>query len=140
MATYALDDYKLRFNMSGTIFHLEVLNLNNTLVESYDLMLSSSCVTLTVVSDDYVIGTGTTIGNDEEAHKHQVGGSNTQTFAMATLTGIGIMDLRDMGRQGSFTASYDLACCTLRIDGKSGTYPLWIKVTSTDCVTIDPAS
>lgn len=138
MATYSMNEYQLRLNMGDESFHLEVLNDQDQVVEYFDLMLSTGSVTLSIDDDDYVIGTGTSISSSEEPHKHQVGGGNTQTFSMTTFTGIGIMDLRDMGREGNLTATYDLTCCEMRIDGKDNAYQLWIKIPNTACVDVQP--
>jgi hypothetical protein len=139
MACYSMEDYQLRFNMGMDSFVLEVVDEEDEVVDSFDLMASGNCITVGVDDGDYVIGTGETIINDEEPHKYQVGGSNSQTFTDSTFTGIGIMDLRDMGRSGNLTTTYDLTCTgTLRIDGKTGQYPLWIKVPNLECVDVQP--
>lgn len=124
--------------MGDEFYRLEVLDSEDDVVQYYDLMSTSNSVTLTVEDDDYVIGAGSAISSSEEPHKHQVGGSNSQTFSATTLSGIGIMDLRDMGREGSLSTTYDLTCCTMRIQGKTGAYPLWIKLPNSSCVTVLP--
>jgi hypothetical protein len=139
MANYSMENYQLRFNMEDTSFTLDVVDAQDEWVASYNLMNTANSVTLAVEDGEYVIGTGETIVNDDEPHKHQVGGSNSQTFSSATLTGIGIMDLRDMGRSGNLTATYNLSNCgPIRLDGKSSSYPLWIKVTYPNNVDVQP--
>jgi hypothetical protein len=138
MANYAISDYQLRFIMEEGALYLQVLQNDDEVVESISLMSTESAVTLSVSDDEYVIGTGTAVSDNENPHKHQFGGSNTMTYAATTLAGVGIMNLRDMGRSGSLTVIYHLDCCEIRINGRSGTYPLWIKAADLDCVTVIP--
>lgn len=133
-----MNAFHLDLYQSGSTYKLRVLDSNNAVEEEFDLMSSSNSITLSVSSGNYVIGTGASLVDDDQPHKHQVGGSNSQTFTGSNLVGIGLVDLRDMGRQGNLTVTYDLACDGIRLDGKSGTYLLWIKANDLDCVTVIP--
>ncbi|MFN8394038.1 MAG: hypothetical protein U0176_05120 [Bacteroidia bacterium] len=133
MANYSMTTYHLDLYQSGSAYKLRVLDSNNAVQAEYDLMTASTSITLAVSGTDYVIGTATAITDEELPHKHQVGGSNSQSITDGTLVGIGLMDLRDMGKVGSFTVTYDLSCSGVRLDGKSGTYTLWIKPGESGC-------
>lgn len=132
-----MNSFHLVLYQSGSDYKLRVLDGENGVEAEYDLMTASNSITLSVSGGNYVIGTGATIVDDDQPHKHQVGGSNSQTFTGSALEGIGLMDLRDMGRSGNLTVTYDLACDGIRLDGKSGTYMLWIKANDLDCVTVE---
>jgi hypothetical protein len=140
MATYSMEDYQLRLSYGETTFTLEVVDDQDVVQESFDLMDAERAVTVVVSSSNYVIGYGDPIEDEEEPHKLRMGGGNTQTFSNAALTGIGIMDLRDMGRSGSITVIYNLACGQIRLHGKDKAYPLWIKPADPTCVQVIPAT
>lgn len=134
-----MEEYQLRFNLGDTAFLLEVLDDQDAVVDSWDMLETTCSRTITVYSGEYVIDSGDPIEDEEDPHKLQMGGGNVQTFSAATFEGIGIMDLRDMGREGQLTATYTLGCCEMRFQGKGNAYPLWIKVANTGCVTVLPA-
>lgn len=135
-----MENFRLRFNFSGSNFHLEVFDAVNDVEASYNLRASGSSIVLSAGNGNYYIDdSGAPINEDNDLpHKLQIGGGNTQTFTESILEGIGIMDLRDMGRQGEFTVTYDLACGSIRIDGNYNEYPLWIKPSDPECFTVYP--
>lgn len=122
MANFSRSDYHLEFNADYTSL---VVKCGTTIEASFNLEASNASVYVGANATEFVIQTSGAISGN--LNKYDVDGGTTLNFEDAVLGGIGMIDLRDMGRVGNFGVTYNLPSCSVQLYRTTGPFSLWVK-------------
>lgn len=138
MSTYLISTHTLKFDAYFT--KIEVRDSTETLVATWLLNQEGYSVDANIAEDCYVLNYAAEF--EEPTHKIDVGPGLQFGFDGARMGGIGIVDLRDIGKQdgpANFEIWHELDCCIFRLKKVDGPFGLQLHAANVGCITYEPA-
>jgi hypothetical protein len=132
MTEYLVSTHSLQFHPDHTL--LNVVR-DGQILETFKL--NGNSLLVSVENEHYRVTSVDPLSDADKPHKYDIDGGATVTFNQGRLGGVGIIDLRDMGRVGNFTVEYLLNCGGVRLALHRGPFALWVKPLSPKCYSFD---